>query len=221
MLWFETKVADLALKFFNAGVPRQVQPFFSVHSYKIGALKKLLTSIVIFLFLFNLSGYYLYYKYFIYRADQQAISQIDNHLYEESELMEIKIALNLPYLTGNGQYERIDGEIQHQGVYYNYVERKVSNDTLYLKCRPNSLKTDLQNSLAEYTKNVNAIPSSEKNGNASLKKLSLTCEYIQHSLVYLVNMVAAPAAEHMSAMHLQLPGSFIEDFFKPPRRIFC
>ncbi len=168
------------------------------------------------IYLFNLSGYFIYYKYFIYRSDKQAIIALDNRLYNESELMEIKIPLNLPYLTSQTEYERVDGELQYQGVYYNYVERKISNDTLFLKCRQNNLKTSLYRSLNEYTKKANDIPSEDKGG-SSVKKPSFAYEYVQHFASYAICSPVEPGTTYAIAPFASIYSPYINDAFKPPR----
>ncbi|MBL7699049.1 MAG: hypothetical protein JNK79_12870 [Chitinophagaceae bacterium] len=112
----------------------------------------------------------------------------------------------------------MDGEFQHKGVYYNYVERMVSNDTLYLKCRPNTQKTNLYRDLAEYTKKVNDLPSNDKNG-TSQKKLSLAWEYMQTFLTYAITLPDNLSALHNNHIRVLIPGSFTGDSFKPPRHI--
>lgn len=69
------------------------------------------------------------------------IASIDKNNYNEQDLVLIKFALNIPYYQNNNSYERCDGEVEYNGVQYNYVKRKVANDTLYLYCIPNMQKT--------------------------------------------------------------------------------
>jgi hypothetical protein len=178
----------------------------------------LLAIVLLFIFLFNLSGYFLYYKYFIYQSDKEAILQLENHSYKDSELIELKITLNLPYLTSQQHYERIDGQLQHKGIYYNYVARKVHNDTLYLRCRPNRQKTNLYRDLNEYASKVNDIPFNDKNG-TSLKKVTLALEYVQTFLTYTVSYPGNPSAYHKNAICALIQESFISDSFKPPRHL--
>ncbi|WP_276481393.1 hypothetical protein [Paraflavitalea pollutisoli] len=53
--------------------------------------------------------------------------------------------MHLPYTANWDQYERVEGEIVVNGVYYTYVKRKISNNTLYLLCLPNNDKTHYNN----------------------------------------------------------------------------
>lgn len=180
-------------------------------------MKKLFTIVLIGLYLFNISGYFLFYKYYIHQSDQQLINQIDDCQYEDSELIEVKIPLHLPYMTSWATYERADGELQHKGAYYNYVKRKISNDTLYLLYVPNVKKTNLFQDLTEYSKKVNGIPGNEKNSNSSIKKLMPGTEYTQHLIVYEIPPVVLSSGQYKTGINTALQNSFIPHFFKPPR----
>lgn len=188
----------------------------SVNSAKVPGLKRLFTITLIGLYLFNLSGYFLFYKYFIHQSDQKIISRLDADQYNDSELMEVKIPLHLPYVTSQNHYERVNGELQYKGVYYNYVKRKVSNDTLYLLCISNVQKTNLHQELTEYAKKVNDIPANDKNGN-SVKKPVLASEYVQHLPVYEISSAVFSSKDYQTGINMRLPDSFIPDYFKPPR----
>jgi hypothetical protein len=78
------------------------------------------------------------------KTDKKLEARLDNHSYDESQLIELKIAIHLPYQTSWTSYQRYDGEITIDGVMYKYVKRKLANDTLYLMCIPNSAKMRLE-----------------------------------------------------------------------------
>jgi hypothetical protein len=133
-------------------------------------LKKIFAISLLIIHLFNLAGYYLLFNYFIQRSDIKAIQQLDQNLYHDKELAEIKIPLHLPYLTDMNEFERVDGDIEFNGIHYNYVKRKVSNDTLYILCQPNYDKTKLANEKTNYTGNVNDAQQNKKCLASSAKK---------------------------------------------------
>ncbi len=71
-------------------------------------------------------------------------ARVDASQYNDQELVSIKTSLNLPYYTNSGNFERAYGSIHVDGVDYEYVKRRVYNDTLELLCLPNKDKTNLQ-----------------------------------------------------------------------------
>lgn len=62
------------------------------------------------------------------------IASLDKNEYNENELVQIKCVLNAPYIINDIKYERCDGQIEVNGIQYNYVKRMVRNDTLYMYC---------------------------------------------------------------------------------------
>jgi hypothetical protein len=139
-------------------------------------LRKIVSALLILIFLFNLFGYQLVTNYMQRKADTQLESRLDNNRYEESQLIEIKVPLNLPYQTSWSAFERYDGEVEMNGILYKYVKRKLANDTLILLCIPNQQKMDLQTARDDFFKNTNGLSqnNSKKSGNSntgSCKKL--------------------------------------------------
>ncbi len=87
----------------------------------------------------------------------------------------------MPYLSNNKSYERCDGQVEVNGIQYNYVQRMVTNDTLYLYCIPNNKKTQLNNTKNLYAKQ-NADTTPGKSGQPVLKKINFFNEYSSGTL---------------------------------------
>jgi len=148
-------------------------------------LKKIIAILFIGVYLFNLVGYSLTFDYFIHQADNRIVQQLDNNDYNEAELLEIKIPLNLPYYTSWDEYERYDGEIVLNGIHYNYVKRKVVNDTLFLLCLPDHVKTELYKAKSEFAYTEGDNDSSSKKGMESFgKKNNFKVECNQQGFQY-------------------------------------
>ena len=84
------------------------------------------------------------------QANKQLEANLDNGDYDESQLIELKVPVNLPYETSWASYQRYKGEIELNGVRYKYVKRKLANDTLYLKCIPNTKEMMLQSAKDDF-----------------------------------------------------------------------
>ena len=145
------------------------------------------------------------------------MQQLDNNLYHDEDLLEVKIPLNLPYMTSWSDYERVDGEIELNGIYYNYVKRKVSNDTLYLKCLPNTSKTKLYTGRNDYAKQANDLPSGEKGKSIPGKKNNLFSEYNQPHTQYILQVPVkyTPVYAHGLVAHLTNP--LVNNVWHPPQ----
>lgn len=98
----------------------------------------------------------------IRHSDRSLIQSIDQQQYNADELVQVKIPMSLPYLNNEVHYQRVDGEVRYNGVYYSYVQRKISNDTLYLLCLPNTTKTQLQGAKIDYAGKTADVPSNEQ-----------------------------------------------------------
>jgi hypothetical protein len=95
--------------------------------------------------------------------------RVDQNKYDESDLITIKTKLNLPYYTGSGQFERVYGSIDINGTNYQYVKRRVHNDTLELLCLPNQTNTNLQSIKNELTKSLADGQASSHKKNTTIK----------------------------------------------------
>jgi len=111
-------------------------------------------------------------NYFISRTDKQMVKQLDEGGYSEASLIQIKVPMYMPYSPNQTKYERWDGEIEVNGIHYNYVKRKISSDTLYLYCLPNNDKTELYKAKNDYAGSINDVddPSSNKKQSAPSEK---------------------------------------------------
>lgn len=108
-------------------------------------MKRILASVLLFIFLFNLGGYLLLFQYLIYRLDNRIENNIIHNNYKKTELVQIKIPVHLPAVCNWEDYESINGQMQHNGNCYNYVGLKITRDTMFLLCLPNNEKTQLVN----------------------------------------------------------------------------
>lgn len=129
-------------------------------------MKKFAAILLILLLLFNWIGYKLWIAYLQNKADQQLEARIDVNDYDESQLLEIRVALNMPYQNASTEFERQYGEIQIDGKYYRYVKRKIEDGYLILKCIPNTQKQELRNSSNDLFK-INYGIDQDQNGKAS------------------------------------------------------
>lgn len=102
---------------------------------------------------------------------------LDKNDYDESQLVELKVAMNLPYQTSRSSFERVDGEIELNGTMYKYVKRKVANDTLYLMCIPDTKKMRLETAKNDFFKVSNDL---DQNNNSKSSENGLSVfKYLQ------------------------------------------
>lgn len=125
--------------------------------------------------------------------------------------------LHLPYMTSSSDYERVDGSVQINGIYYNYVKRKVYNDTLYLMCLPNTDKTKLYSARNDYANKVQDAPVNGKSTDASAKKLLLATEYNQPVVQFMLQIPSSISTQKYKPADTDLLCSFLSETFHPPQ----
>ena len=108
-------------------------------------VRKIAAILLICLLVFNWYGYRFVTSYFQKKADNRLEAKIDVNDYDESQLIEIRVALDMPYQVSSSQFERHYGEVELNGKIYAYVKRKIDNGYLVLKCIPNTAKQNIKN----------------------------------------------------------------------------
>ncbi len=152
-------------------------------------MKKIAAALLISLLLFNWFGYNLVVNYLQQQSDTHLEALLDDNQYDDSRLIELKIPTHVPYQTSWASYERYDGEVEVNGVLYKYVKRKVSNDTLYLMCIPNTKKMNLEAARNDFFKNTNDLAQNnpDKQGSKSVSFKNGMSEYDPYSFAFNVN----------------------------------
>lgn len=120
--------------------------------------------------LFNLGGYRWVMSLIEQKADARLEARLDNNEYEESNLLEIKVPLDLPYQTDWKDFERCDGAIEFNNVHYKYVKRKIVGGYMILKCIPNETRQELTNARDHFFQLVNDLEQTKpaKKSNSSV-----------------------------------------------------
>ncbi len=120
-------------------------------------MRKILAILLLLIHLFYSGGYRLVFDQLETHTGDRLISRIDADSYDERSLVEVRVPVNLPYQSNWPEFERYNGEIYMNGVHYNYVKRKMHNDTLILLCLPNQEKTQLLNARETFFSLVNDL----------------------------------------------------------------
>lgn len=115
-------------------------------------MKKAVAILFLLTLCFNIIGYRYVFQLLSTQVDAHLETQIDNFEYDESQLVEIRIDLNIPYQERYTDFERQYGEITIDGKPYTYVMQKIEGTVLILKCIQNVNKEKLRNTSDEITK---------------------------------------------------------------------
>lgn len=116
---------------------------------------------LLFVFLFNVGGYYILFLGLRAQADRRLTLRLDTDGYTPEQTLELKIPVTLPYpLQANG-YERIDGRFEHQGQFFKLVKQKLQRDTLYVVCVRDEATRALVETMNDYVQLTQSLPSSD------------------------------------------------------------
>lgn len=118
-------------------------------------MKKITAILLMGVLLLNWFGYRLVADYFENRASNEMQAQLDIDNYSDVELISIKVPLSIPYGPNSQNFEKVEGNIDINGINYQYVKRRFYKDTLELMCIPNTATTNIKNAREEFSKLAN------------------------------------------------------------------
>jgi hypothetical protein len=120
-------------------------------------LKKIIAISLIFLLLFNALGFYGLFVGLRYKTASDLVARLDKQQYLDEETVTLKIPMAIPYHL-DSEYERVDGEIEHDGEFYRLVKQKLQKDTLYIVCIKDYDSKRIKQALADYVKTFTDKP---------------------------------------------------------------
>jgi hypothetical protein len=133
-------------------------------------VKKIASIILLIILLFNWCGYRWVINLMQETANSRLEARLDRNEYDESQLIEIKVPLSMPYQSDWAAFERYDGEVEVNGIHYKYVKRKIQQGQLVLKCIPNASKQLLESAKEDLFKMNNDLQqehASKKSGSSN------------------------------------------------------
>jgi hypothetical protein len=152
--------------------------------------------------LFNWFGYRVYISFAEDNAVTQLETQLDKNDYDESRLVSVKIPVTyLPYYSNSKYFERVDGQIEIEGIQYNYVKRRIYNDSLEILCIPNHTTMKLQVAKNEFFKFANDLQQHKKPSSHSGSSKNLGIDYyaVNNSFNTNILLINSQIPSHYSA----------------------
>ena len=120
-------------------------------------MKRFIAILLIFLLLFNALGILGLFVGLRYKTSNDLVERLDNHDYLEEQTVTLKVAMTIPYHLDT-EFERVDGEIEHNGEFYRLVKQKLEKDTLYIVCIKDQDSKRIKQALADYVKTFTDKP---------------------------------------------------------------
>ncbi len=123
------------------------------------------------LFLLNIVGYYGVFVGIGLSGAAAMREQFDTEKSLQDEVL-IKVPIAIPYAVDATDYQRVDGEFEHQGQVYRLVKQKLQSDTLFIVCIKDKLAQKMNQALADYVKTFTDKPVSSKQSTKTLNSFS-------------------------------------------------
>jgi len=178
-------------------------------------LKRIAAILLLGVHLFYLGGYALVINYFIHQSDVTIVKKMYND--KSAKLIELKVPVNMPTLQDWTEYEHVEGQIQLNNAYYDYVRLKMTRDTMYLVCLPNVTKANLEKANLIMAKNLNDVPLSKKAANnSSTKKAELGYDNVYQVIKCDFAPIAKLVKVFRGNSYMALTHPYIESPGKPP-----
>jgi len=115
-------------------------------------LKRLLAIALIAILLLNTTGFYVILVSMQYRHDVAVMKALDADRYDATQTVILKLPISVPYVAGKGNFERMDGVIEHEGEHYRLVKQKYADDTLTMVCIRDTGRKNISEGMADYVK---------------------------------------------------------------------
>ena len=116
----------------------------------------------------------------------------------------------MPTINNWTEYEAIEGQIQLKDAYYNYVRLKMTRDTMYFVCLPNTTKTRLVNANIINAKEITDVPLSKKGHECHPKKLISLVNIIYKLFIIQYSAFGIFLKHNSNAVSVKLDNPYID-----------
>jgi hypothetical protein len=109
------------------------------------------------------------------RATEKLQMQLDENKYDEASLISIKVpATRLSYYNNSEKFEQAEGQIEIRGTQYNFVKRRLFNDSIEMLCIANPEAMHFKKASYDYFKLTNDLqrPGGKKTGSHTFKRFT-------------------------------------------------
>ncbi len=181
-------------------------------------MKRLAAILLLGIFSFNIFGYKIVAIFLEQQENEKMELAFDGNDYADQQLISIKQPTNLPYYQNSKTFQRIDGEIEIEGVYYKYVKCRIYNDSLELLCIPNTAKMKIQAAKADFSKLVADFQTSagKKKSPSESKSFQKIISEFEEQLSAIVFKPAPKYLTHFIKPHRFVNSLFTKTLEQPP-----
>ena len=178
-------------------------------------MRRILSICLIALLMMNILGYYGVFMGLSFRNDASMQTMLDLGEVNTSELIELKVPISVPYVSGSDNYERVDGKFEHLGQVYRLVKQKYFSDTLYILCVKDAQATRINDALSDYVK---TFTDHQSTNSSSSPSFSFIKDYLPQSVCLIVSTPAVEQDVILNGICKNFISSYFSDIIHPPER---
>jgi hypothetical protein len=115
-------------------------------------LKRITSIAFVLVVLFNTLGYFGVFIGLHLKNDIAMSEALDSDLYDQSKTITLKVPVSIPYMPDQSDFDRVDGQFEHQGELYRMVKQRYAKDTLTVVCVKDTEHKKIDLALADYVK---------------------------------------------------------------------
>ncbi len=181
-------------------------------------MTRLAAILLLGIFSFNIFGYKIVAIYTEHKANEKMELAFDENDYTDQQLISIKQPTNLPYYQNSKTFQRIDGEIEIDGIFYKYVKCRIYNDSLEMLCIPNTAKMKIQAAKADFSRLVADIQTSagKKKSPSESKSFQKIISEFEEQLSAVVFKPAPKYLTHFIKSQIFVNSLFTKTLEQPP-----
>jgi hypothetical protein len=87
-----------------------------------------------------------------YRNDLTMARILDANQFDDSKVLTLRIAVAIPYMTDQSDFQRVNGKFEHRGEFYRLLKQKYAKDTLTVICVRDHENERISEALSNYVK---------------------------------------------------------------------
>jgi len=180
-------------------------------------LKKAIAIFLVLLLLFNALGFVGLFVGLRYKTSQDLVQRLDNLDYSEDETITLSMPISIPYHMDSEEYERVDGEIEHEGEFYRLIKQKLVKDTLYIVCIKDSKSKRIKQAFADYVKSFTDKPTNTNHQTTNIASTFIK-DYIPQTFHVESSSTGWTQDVFVSSNPVVLLSSFSASIVHPPER---
>ena len=121
-------------------------------------MKRAVATLFLFIILLNVAGYYLVMEGW---KRHVSVSWSEANQNKNQEMV-VRIPLEVPYNTKNGEWQPANGQFEFEGEIYRITQQKIDLDAVYLACIKDTESNQINQQLGELVKTFSDKPSDGK-----------------------------------------------------------